>query len=442
MLPTLSAYDPAVTTEGSLDPLGLSLTAEALGNALAPGIRERQHNPRFLTIMAVGNALCQDFDADMIAVDGKSRPWQVYEWYVVEGLVRASRSGAPVENLPGISKTGRVLRDGLHLNAARYLKTPGTFGFHGVYRTLAENLDVEREGILGEMGYRLLRNWMDVHSLSGFHGSGTGAGKRIRSQLFDAVRDGLDKGEVVRSAGWEGWDYIARYLSPVRCEGRERELVLETLLDTQEPFRRSLVEFLGTEPGFRAWETNGREREFHEAFLPHADPDLAGLIRAIMEYEAFCRTLIDAFDACRQALSHSRTKLNFTALAGTAAVSDAAQAIPGLFQRAHTALQNLGAGLPRRESLRFQERFGAFEFSLRPDAFAKTLLAHHTRIQKAKPPNGRLPWVDVFPNGDVYIRPMYQLMRWSPSPGAYVSGYRTAPVSSFLKILARTADGA
>jgi hypothetical protein len=41
MLPTLSAYDPALTTEGNLDPLGLSLIAEALGNTLAPGIREQ-----------------------------------------------------------------------------------------------------------------------------------------------------------------------------------------------------------------------------------------------------------------------------------------------------------------------------------------------------------------------------------------------------------------
>lgn len=110
MLPTLSAYDPAVTTEGRLDPLGLSLTAEVPGNVLAPGIRERQHNPRFLTIMAVGNALCQDFDSDRIAVDGKSQPWQVYEWYVVEGLVRASPSGANMTSLSGSFRARHSLR--------------------------------------------------------------------------------------------------------------------------------------------------------------------------------------------------------------------------------------------------------------------------------------------------------------------------------------------
>jgi hypothetical protein len=441
MLPTLSAYDPALTTEGSLDPLGLSIIAESLGNTLAPGIRERQHNPRFLTIMAVGNALCQDFDSERVAKDGKSAPWQVYEWYVVEGLVRATPQGQRLENLPGIAKTGRVVRDGFHLNASRYLKTPGTFGFHGVYRTLAENLNVEREGILGEAGYRLLRNWMDAHGLSGFHGSGSGGGKRIKSQLQEAIRDGLEAGEVARSGGWEGWQLIAQYLSPMRCEGRESDLVLESLLDPNETFRSRLVEYLQSDSGAKAWETNKSEREFHEAFIQIADPELASLIHAIMEYEAFCRALLDAFDAIRLSLTRARAKSDFAALGKDPEIIRAAKAIPDLFQKAHEALQQLAPILPR-ESLRFQERFAAFEFALRPEAFAKELLGHHARIQKAKPPNGRLPWIDVFPNGDTYIRPMYQLLKWTPSPGAYVAGYRTAPVSSFLGVLQRVGDGA
>ena len=57
----------------------------------------------------------------------------MFEWHVVEGLVRcaASRSEA---NVPGSQKAEKARRQGLPLSAGRYLKTPTIFGFHGVYR--------------------------------------------------------------------------------------------------------------------------------------------------------------------------------------------------------------------------------------------------------------------------------------------------------------------
>src|SRR3954453_5583853 len=114
-LPTLSEFDPATSQEGSLDPLGLNPISEALGVALAPGVRERQHNPRYLTLMMAGSSLCKDFDPDKVALDEVSAPWQVYEWHVVEGLVRSSKAGLDPKNLPGVNKTQRVLKEGRHL---------------------------------------------------------------------------------------------------------------------------------------------------------------------------------------------------------------------------------------------------------------------------------------------------------------------------------------
>ncbi len=39
---SLSEYDPPLTSEGSIDPLGLYPIADALGVRLVPGVRERQ----------------------------------------------------------------------------------------------------------------------------------------------------------------------------------------------------------------------------------------------------------------------------------------------------------------------------------------------------------------------------------------------------------------
>jgi len=49
LLPLLSEADPAATSEGSLDPLGLYAIADSLAGRLVPGLRERMTHPRFLT---------------------------------------------------------------------------------------------------------------------------------------------------------------------------------------------------------------------------------------------------------------------------------------------------------------------------------------------------------------------------------------------------------
>jgi len=54
LTPLLTEADPAETSEGSIDPLGLYSIADALVTRLVPGVRERQKHPRFLTAIAVG----------------------------------------------------------------------------------------------------------------------------------------------------------------------------------------------------------------------------------------------------------------------------------------------------------------------------------------------------------------------------------------------------
>ena len=135
-LPYLSTYDPATSSEGSLDPLGLYLIADRLATKLVPGVRERMSHPRYLTAMAVGAHICSPIREEY-DIDGVTPAYQVYEWHIVEGFVSKYLRDAPdqIQGLPGIQKGAEAFQNNLPLRHNRYLKTPNVFGFHGVYRT-------------------------------------------------------------------------------------------------------------------------------------------------------------------------------------------------------------------------------------------------------------------------------------------------------------------
>ena len=117
----MTEKDPAESAEGGLDPLGTEPLADALATRLAPGVRERMSHPRFLTAIAVSLEVCRDFDDETIATDQVSEPSQVFEWYLVEGLVRTAEAAARL-GLPGSLKASRAIADGVPLSAKRYLK--------------------------------------------------------------------------------------------------------------------------------------------------------------------------------------------------------------------------------------------------------------------------------------------------------------------------------
>ncbi len=155
LMPMLTEADPKVSAEGSIDPLGVYAIADALAVRMIPGVRERQTHPRFLTAIAVSHSLCSEFDEEAVAADGVSEPWQVFEWYFVEGLVRSTNDRKQLSGLPGQDKAASAIKDRVPLSEKRYLKTPTVLGFHGVYRALARDAEIERADRLGEVGYEL-----------------------------------------------------------------------------------------------------------------------------------------------------------------------------------------------------------------------------------------------------------------------------------------------
>ena len=178
LTPLLTEKDEGESSEGSLDPLGTEPLADKLANQLAPGVRERQQHPRFLTATAVSLSLCADLGEDAVGRDGVTEPWLVFEWYVVQGLVMMEKTAKiDLRGVPGTRKAREALDAGVPLSPKRYIKAPATFGFHGVYRGLAETLDIERDGQLGEQGDALLRLWSKAQGLAGFVGTRNGRGK-------------------------------------------------------------------------------------------------------------------------------------------------------------------------------------------------------------------------------------------------------------------------
>lgn len=91
-LPELTAWDPGVTGEGSLDPMGLAVISDRLADQLIPGVRARMQSIRFVTAMAVGSVACETL-ADEKPGDDISTPAICFEWVLIEALVRRLAAG-------------------------------------------------------------------------------------------------------------------------------------------------------------------------------------------------------------------------------------------------------------------------------------------------------------------------------------------------------------
>ncbi len=435
-MPCLSAKDSAASSEGTLDPLGLYQIADALGVKLIPGIRERMRHPRFLTLTAVSLAVCSEIDDDILAKDGVSEPWQVFEWYVVEGLVRYIKDKDLLRGLPGTDKVTRSILDNVPISARNYLKTANVFGFHGVYRLLSRTLNIDVDGRLGENGYRLVSAWREEQDLPGFYESSLGKGAEAIKIWRDAVRDGLEKGAVARSAAWQGWQLMAEHLGPHGAGPKEQRALKELILSHEKGYARQLVQFMTSPDGSGlvrqmlehsadggAWS----ERPFHNALREKAEPELRELLVAISAYETFARLLQDAFEDCLQEMTNYKGKTPVVALAECRNVQKAAERIPLEYGSTMDKLEAFG------ELARFQDIFSTLADKGSPQDWVVRLLEHHRRVQMKKPPIGKLPWFDRFDDGSCIIRQGYKKDKGGLGDDSYVHAYRLNSLWTFAK---------
>ncbi|MEN6547780.1 MAG: hypothetical protein ABFE07_17230 [Armatimonadia bacterium] len=428
-LPKLSEYDPADTAEGSIDPLGLYPVAEALGIRLAPGVRERQSRVRFLTTSAVSLHLCFAFGDDQIAADGVSEPWQVFEWYVVEGLVRR-RGQDDLSGVPGQNKVGSAIGQGKAVSATTYLKAASTFGFHGVYRVLARELGIEVGGLAGEAASQLLEVWEKEQGLDGFRAGRGGDGGKWYAVWEAAIQDGLQAAAVSRKHGWNGWQFVADHLHPTRLGPRERKLLTELLIRESQGFRDRLIHHFIAPQAQSVWQAASSEREIHNLLAQAADGEFRALLQAIQTYEAFARLLQNAFEDMLFAMSRSLRRANPRELAAEPGVLAAADAIPRLYATLNEQLDPFG------QAARLTSSFGRFADPMNPAELAESVLLHHVEVQQVKPPHGKAPWCERFDDGSYLVRPAYRRAEGATLDDRYVHGYRSRTLMTFIQDLA------
>ena len=427
--PFSSEFDPSEEAEGSIDPLGLQPGYERLADRLLPAVTVRMGHPRFVTAMAVGACVCDDWDTDAVAADEITPPWLVWEWFVVEAFVRAKDSLSGISSVPGIQKVGRALRDQRPVSATAYLKTPTAFGFTGVFRRLARGIGIlTDDGALDDGGYELVSAWAKDQGLDGIIDASGGDGHAFREQLRRAVAQGMEKGHTTHQPG-EFWRDLARRLDPAAPGRNEKKTLLNRILlhAGQVEMIATLKEALIAQGG-----VSGRDDEapFLRKLTGNTPRDLQQLLTAIDAYEAFARAVTDAFDGLRYcASSYGGAPVDAGNFSSIKAAKSALAALgPSLARiRAHPTLlewerdqKGLAQAVDRFDGLRTgRDLFDA-------------VLNHHEHVQHEKPPNGKRPWFERGAQGRVVVRSGYTSQEPPDEDGGYVHEYRIPTFSRFL----------
>jgi hypothetical protein len=435
LLPFQTAFDPPQQAEGSLDPLGLYSIADALGVRLAPGVRERQSKPRYLTLALVGYAICQGMDE----VPSARRPpaWLVYEWLVVMALVKQLQGTSQLQGIPGRDKVRDCLGRGEAVCTSNYLKTPSVFGFHGIYRVLGVKTGLfDQDGHPLEAGRRVLQAWQQDRNLFGFFNADGEAG-HFRRVIQRTVHASRESGQMQAPGGpLSAW--IASHLNPHQIGTIEREALWSALAHS-DALRGEYAALLSSQDGQRQWRVaDGSEAAYQAWLSDRASLPMQQLLRTIRAFERLARLLVDAFDEARWRMGGESRAVDMAWLAQGTCMQRASKESPAAF---NDAVALLGEVDPLAR-LRLENGFSGLCEPQSSTAFAERLLAHHERVQRSKPPNGKRPWFDTFGDARVAVRPAYVQGAFAEREGHYVHAYRTRPIWNFAVDLGRVAEGA
>ena len=373
-LPFVTEPDPDTMSEGSLDPLGLFGTANQLADLLAPEVTARMSRVRFLTAICVGSAVVGEPE-HWTAADG-TPAYLPFEWLVVESFVRAGPPGR-LDRVPGISKARARLSDRRrHLDGPSYLKTPKVFGFFGVYKRLARDLQlVDDDLVLLPQGRELLLVWEREQHLDGFTDARGGtAGGRLARRLRDEVRSALSHGGVRLGPTSRRWREIAYPLAPSGAGPAEAE-ALWGLLRSGDLERTRYIEAVtalpvGIDTEREALETIARDSQY---------PDLCKRIEAVLAFEGLVRHLDDAFTFVRVVASErSPRAVALPGIAASPTIDKAARGAPLAYAKASAALEPFGLAAT------LENQLGAFAEPHSAADFVDNLLARHEQVQAAK----------------------------------------------------------
>jgi hypothetical protein len=394
-----------------------------------PAVTVRMGNPRFVTAIAIGARVCDDWETDAVAADGITPPWLVWEWFVVEAFVRTGNSPSETFGVPGIQKVRRALQHQRPVCASAYLKTPSAFGFTGVFRRLARGIGIiADDGTLDDNGYELVSAWAKDQGLDGFLDAAAGAGPAFRERLRRAVAQGMEKGHTTYQPG-EFWRDLATRLDPRTPGRREKKVLIERIMS-----RAGEVEMVAQLKDALIGQGGVSERNEEAPFLRKlsrkAPAAFEQLLTAIDAYEAFGRAITDAFDALRYcASSHGGAPVDAQSFSASKTVGPSLALLKSSLARvrAHPTLLEW-----EREEKGIAQAVDRFEGVQTANDLFEALLHHHEQVQRDKPPRGKRTWFERGPRSRIVLRAGYTLREPPAGKCGYVHEYRVPTFSRFL----------
>lgn len=423
--PRFSEYDPGATGEGSIDPLGFAALADQIADRLAPGIRARMSQPRFVTLSAIGALACSTI-RDMAPSDGTSTIDLAFEWLVVESLARYPSSDCNPNRLrgvPGSQKATRALRAKHRLGAASYLAGPRVFGFTGVYRPFSQDAGVlDQDDRPGRNALELVAVWEQDQGLSGFLGEKGGApGFQLRRELERECLSALRAGHV--TAPPTGWlmKKIAECMAPQEIGARERTRLRDFIADSRHESRNEISRLLAK---LRPPE-DASQLQVAQQLAVRATPATRRALEAAIAFEN-CATALD--HAFRRLLAYGMSLGGaFSVVQGTKTphLGDLALRLPTLAKRAIDYIDAFDPSLTPKV-------VGCFEWyeeTSPPAALIEALIGHHERVQTAK---GKRMWIDPL-RGRWMVRPQAPRQRLDLLDEVWSHPMRISTLAEFLR---------
>jgi hypothetical protein len=307
--PFLSEFDQDAQGEAGVDALGLQAMYERLADRILPALTVRMTRPRFVTAIALGAAVCSGWEDDDVASDGTSPPWMVFEWHVVESLVRCREKLRDDHRIPGMLKVETALRQKRPISAASYLKTAAIFGFTGIYKRLAIALGVVTDDLrLDDAGHDLVAAWQQDQGMSSFRAGRDGPGAALRDKLRRIVEQGMRVAHTVPPPSGLH-EQIARLLDPLGA-GRSEAKLLTSLLCRPKKEPQMAAELVAAVQQGKAVVGRTDEPSFLRRTSRHATEELELRLSAIDAYESLCRPITDGCRSVtdRQCLRFSGTR--------------------------------------------------------------------------------------------------------------------------------------
>lgn len=408
--------------------LGLYLIADQLATKLVPAVRERMLRVRFLTAMTVGALVTEGLEPN--PRHPETPPYLIWEWLVVEAIVRTFGEEPGLWGVPGSNVTQKAINGYGYVDHRSYLKTPRVFGFNGVYKRLAVHLglvDIHLQFREPE-GEELIMSWSKDLDLGRFNPSHAFCRKWRK-----AVEVGLEISPPRTKTNWkkEDWRELAAAFLPHTAGKHEKVFLRKTLHSSFERSLEAFPEIWKLVAGYGEVSETIDEMELHGK-LRIAAPEYEGLLETINSYERFCRILTDAFDIFRnEATGRHAAGLSFLSLVEDDGFAQLAGKVHLAFQDAAIHLMELGL----YSVIRFEDRFHRFSEPMPPVDFAAALCEHHEDIQKGKSREGKRPWFDRLGGDRIYLRQNYILKERPVLSETYVHNYRGKPIHRFYRDL-------